>query len=103
MKTSTMQAGNLRPIISRIVIARVCSSVMGGIAMTPAFARDNDQRAGHRDNGKHKVERHADRDWRGYQEPYYYAQAVYAPPPDYYAPQQSPGVSVFLPLNIRIR
>ena len=32
---------------------------------------------------------------------YNYAQPVYVPPPIYYAPRQSPGVSLFFPLNIR--
>jgi hypothetical protein len=107
MKTSTNQARNLRPTISKIVAALACASVMGGIAMTPAHARDNDDRKGHQDKGWHKGERQGDRDRREYrpvyQRPYFYAQPVYAPPPVYYAPQPSPGISLFLPLNIHIR
>jgi hypothetical protein len=26
---------------------------------------------------------------------------VFVPPPVYYAPQQSPGINLFLPLNLR--
>ncbi|ESS73044.1 hypothetical protein MGMO_37c00050 [Methyloglobulus morosus KoM1] len=38
----------------------------------------------------------------GNRQPYYnYAQPVYVPPPVYYGPMQSPGVSLFFPLNIR--
>jgi hypothetical protein len=108
MKTSTMQARNLRPTISKMIMALVCASVMGGMAMRPALAKDNDKRAEHQDKGRHKGESHADRDRRGYQRPYYpqrgyYSQPVYAPPPVYYAPEQSPGISIFLPLDIRIR
>jgi hypothetical protein len=36
-----------------------------------------------------------------YQHPYNYSQPVYAPPPVYYEPQQSPGISLFFPLDIR--
>ena len=110
MKTSTKQARNFRPTISKIVMAFAVASVMGGMALTPALA-DNDRRDNHRqvhrDNGRHNGEWRGDRHYRRvYQDPYYYsqpyyAQPVYAPPPVYYAPQPSAGVSIFLPLNIR--
>ena len=102
MKTSTKQARNFRPTISKIVMALAVASVMGGMAMTPALARDNDNRQGHRDNGRHngRGDRHEYRPV--YQQPYY-SQPVYAPPPVYYAPQQSPGISFFIPLDIHRR
>lgn len=110
MKTSTKQARNFSPTISKIVMALAVASVMGGMAMTPALAKDKHDRQGHRDNGRHNGEWRGDRDdRRGYQQPYYYehpsyySQPVYAPPPVYYAPQQSPGISFFLPLNIHRR
>jgi hypothetical protein len=106
MNTSTNQARNLRPTISKIVMALTLASVLGGMAITPAFG-DNDDRQGHQDKGWHKGERQSDRDRREYRPvyeyPYYYAQPVYAPPPVYYAPEPSPGISIFLPLDIRIR
>jgi hypothetical protein len=98
MKTSTNQALNFRPTISKIVMALAVVSVLGGMAITPALA-DNDGRQVRRDNGRH----HGDRDRRVYRHPYNYAQPVYAPPPVYYAPQQSPGISFFFPLDIRRR
>jgi hypothetical protein len=36
-----------------------------------------------------------------YQDPYRYSQPVYAPPPVYYEPRPSPGISLFFPLDIR--
>ena len=100
-------------------MALAVASVMGSMAITPAFA-DNDHRANnhrqvHRDNGRHGDERRGDRDYReyrydrrGYQQSYYYSQPsyyysqpVYAPPPVYYEPQPSPGISFFFPLDIR--
>ena len=107
MNTSITQAGKLRPTISKIVAALAVASVVGAMSMTPAHGRDNDERQGYRDNGWHKGERHGDRDRRErrpvYQRPYYYSQPVYAPPPVYYAPPPSPGISLFLTLNIHIR
>ena len=100
MKTSTNQVRNFRPPISKIVMALAVASVMGAMAVTPALARDNDDRRGHRDNGRHRGERHEYRPV--YRQPYY-SEPVYAPPPVYYAPQQSPGISIFLPLDIHRR
>ena len=101
MKTSTKQARNFRPTISKIVMALGVASVMGGMAITPALA-DNDHRQVRRDNGRHNGEWRGDRnDRRGYQQSYYYSQPVYAPPPVYYDPQPSPGISLFFPLDLR--
>jgi hypothetical protein len=113
MKTSTNQARNSRPTISKTVMALAVASVMGGMAMTPALAEDNDNRQGHQDQGLHKGQSNGDRDRRDEyrREPqpvyqpvyqpsyYYYSQPVYAPPPVYYEPQASPGISLFFPLN----
>jgi len=109
MKTSTKQPRNFRPTISKVVMAFAVASVMGGMAITPALAdndhRGNNHRQVHRDNGRHNGEWRGDRH-RGFVQPYiysqpYYAEPVYVPPPVYYAPQPSPGISLFLPLNIR--
>jgi hypothetical protein len=110
MKTSTMHARNLGPTISRITVALVFASVIGGLAMSPALARDNDRRDDHWDKGRHKDESHFDRGRRGHPQPRYQARPVYVPPPVYYAPPpvyypppQSPGITFFFPLDIRIR
>ena len=109
MKTSTKQASNFRPTISKVVMALAVASVMSGMAITPALAKDNDNRQGHRDNGLHKGQSKGDRDrpeYRPvyqpvYEHPYYYSQPVYVPPPVYYTPQPSPGISLFFPLDLR--
>jgi hypothetical protein len=104
MKTSTTQASHFRPTISKIVMALAVASVMGGMAITPALG---DNRQGHQDKGWHKGELKGDRDRREYrpqyQHAYRYSQPVYAPPPVYYAPQPSPGISFFFPLDIHRR
>jgi hypothetical protein len=81
---------------------------MGAMSMTPAFAKDNDDdRRGHADKGWHKGQWRDDRrEWRPvyqpvYREPYYYSRPVYVPPPVYYPPPQSPGISLFFPLDLR--
>ena len=96
MKTSTMQSRNLGPTIGRIVVAlAVAASVMGGLTMmTPALSAND-----HHDKGWHKGQDR--RDYRPeYRQPYY-SEPVYVPPPAYYYPQQSPGISFFFPLDFR--
>jgi hypothetical protein len=110
MKTSTKQARNFGPIISRITTALAVVSAVGGLSIAPAFG-DNEGREGDRDNSARNSERHGDRNWRergpayrpGYPHPYYYSAPVYAPPTVYYPPQPSPGISLFFPLDVRIR
>lgn len=91
-------------------MALTLASVMGGMATTPALAKDHGDRQWHRDNGRHNGEWRGDRgDRREYQQPYYYehpyyySQPVYVPPPVYYYPPQSPGISFFFPLDIHRR
>lgn len=97
---------------TKILATLVFLSAFGGPAMTPAFAKDGDGHRGHEDKGWHKGESRKNyyyedrREWRPayqpvYREPYYYSRPVYVPPPVYYPPQQSPGVSLFFPLDLR--
>jgi hypothetical protein len=94
----------------KLVMALALVSVMGGLTVTKALSKDDDDRRGHADKGWHKGESRGDRDGRGdwrpvyqpvYREPYYYSQPVYVPPPVYYPPHQSPGISLFFPLDLR--
>ena len=107
MKTSTKQSSNFRPIIGKIVMAFALVSVMGSLSMTPAFSKDNESRAkdaqdrGRNDN-RNRNDRRDQRAYRpAYQGSYRYSQPVYAPSPVYYPPQQSPGISLFFPLDLR--
>jgi len=117
MDISTKQASKFRPTIGKIVMALAFASAMGGLAMTSAQGRDNEDR---HDNHQGN-ERHGENNWHGdherndnrgeyrpeyrpeYRHPYVYEHPVYAPAPVYYPPQPSPGVSLFFPLDIRIR
>jgi hypothetical protein len=105
MKTSTNQAPNFRPTISKIVMALTVASVMGGMAMTPALGQNKESRARaaqdrNQNDNRNRNDRRDQPAYRpAYQHPY--SHPVYAPPPVYDAPQQSPGISLFFPLDIR--
>lgn len=90
------------------LITLIFASVISVLSISPALA-DHDDDHGRRGNWGDDDGR---QEWRGdhdgygrfrpgYLQPYNYAQPVYVPPPVYYPPQQSPGISLFFPLNLR--
>ena len=101
---------------SRVVLGMLVAAMIGGMT-APAFAdRDEDHHdhdRGHQ-NDRHDVryqrddhydrhdERRGDRRWDESGHAYYYQQPVYVPPTVYVAPQQSPGVNLFVPLNFHL-
>jgi hypothetical protein len=86
MKFSNRQG---RYFKSSFVTSLALAAVLSSVFVTPAFAdRDHGRDRGHRD-------------WHDHRGAYVYAQPVYAPPTVYVAPQPSPGISLFLPINIR--
>lgn len=114
MKISTKQARNFRPSIGKLATAFALASAMGGMSIAPAFGYDRDDyRGDHRDHREWRDHRGHDwdhdrgyhRGWRERGGPAYYEspRPVYAPVPVYVAPPRSPGVSIFLPLDIRVR
>jgi ABC-type Zn2+ transport system substrate-binding protein/surface adhesin len=110
MKTTTMRSKLLAPLRGKALAAVIASSALcgfAGISMMPAHAEGNDKRDEHYDkhHDKDRLEnrRHDDHGRRGHEEPRFYPQPVYAPPAVYYPPPESPGISIFLPLDVRIR
>ena len=116
MKFSTMQFRQISPTTSKILLAVAIASFLGSTSVTSAFARDDDR---HQDNGWHQGEQRNERnDWnkrneneyrdrhnpyleyRDRHDPYHYSAPVYVPPV-YYAPQPSPGLNFFFPLDFR--
>ncbi len=82
------------------------ASMIGSLSISPAFAahdgqgqRDRQDNHGQRGDRGHR-DRHGDRRDYEYRR-YGYAQPVYAPPPVYYEPQPSSGISLFFPLDFR--
>jgi hypothetical protein len=109
MKSSIRQPGGVRLAGRKAVTALAFASLISGLSITSALAEQNNQhdnrsqRASHNDHYQNESRNHR----RVYREPppvrrpYYYAQPVYVPPPVYYEPQQSPGISLFFPLDFR--
>ncbi len=96
------------PIVGKILLALIFTSVIGGLSVGPAFG-DNDHRGGPKQQGRHdNRDRRDNRSWhdnrgREVYRPYRYGPApIYAPPPVIYAPEPSPGISIFFPpIHIR--
>jgi hypothetical protein len=126
MKSLIQQVRSFSATGNKVAITLIFASAISIFSIPLAFADHND--SGHGRGNRHEgfgrgqgnrydgyVQRqwHGDRDdyqpgygygYRpGYQQPYIYAQPVFVPPPIYYPPQQSPGISLFFPLNIRHR
>ena len=106
MNTSIRQASRIRSTGLKVVAALGFVLAMGGLSISPAIA-DKDGGHGmnnrHDDHGRRGERGMRDRRgyWPAYRQPYGYAQPVYIPPPVYYEPQQSPGISLFFPLDLR--
>lgn len=118
MNISIYPTGCLRSRGRNILTAIVVGSLISGLSISPAFAdrgdehrhseRDghgdrgrHDDRGWHGDRGRHDGRWHDERGWHYYDGPYGYAQPIYAPPPVYVQPYQSPGINLILPIHIR--
>jgi hypothetical protein len=79
-------------------MALVFASMIGGIPIAPAFAKDNHGGKGYYGHGHDRGRRM----YRYQPSPRYYPAPVYAPPPVFYAPApyQSPGISLVFPIRI---
>lgn len=103
MKSSIRQARYFSSTGRKFVMALAFASLISGLSISPALAEKHDGHGRHGDHGQ--------REWRGdregygyrpeYRRPYHYAQPVYVPPPVYYESRQSPGISLFFPLDLR--
>jgi len=99
MRTSNTRTRKFSSTVGKIVMALVFASMIGGISIAPAFARDNGRGHSQQGHGGHGGDRGHYRG--GYR--YGYAEPVYAPPPVVYdpTPYQSPGISLVFPIQIR--
>lgn len=105
MNALLQQTRHSRSTRGKVLIALTFASVISALSISPALAEKN--------NGHGRGNRHDNRqsEWRGdrqdyryqteYRHPYLYAQPVYVPPPVYYESRQSPGISLFFPLDFR--
>jgi hypothetical protein len=97
MNTPITRTGNSGRKSTGLAMALILASALGAVAATPALARDD-----HGHHGGHDRGHGHDHDHGGFGVGIY-ADPVYVPPPVYYDPQPSPGISIALPLNIHIR
>jgi len=108
--THPIRQSSSHPLATR-GISRLISTacLVGALASSFAFAEDHDRNGAHQERSAHgQAARHGNhgererhdmrRDDRG---TYSYAQPVYVPPPVYYEPPRSPGISLFFPLELR--
>jgi hypothetical protein len=110
-KSSIRQARYFRSTGLKVVMALALASAISSLSISPALADNNDNNDGHGRGNRHGHQ--GQREWRGdregydgyyrreYQGPYIYAQPVYVPPPVYYEPRPSVGISLFFPLDLR--
>jgi hypothetical protein len=110
MKSSIRQARYFKSTGAKIAVALALASLISSMSISPVYAAKDDghkraaQRGAHGQRDHHEVrERNEYRpQYRPqYRRPYNYAQPVYVPPPVYYEPRQSPGISLFFPLDLR--
>lgn len=111
MKSSIRQARHFSSTGAKVAMALAFASLISGMFISPAYAAKDDghsraaQQRGARSQRGHHVNRERN-EYRPqyrpqYRRPYYYAEPVYVPPPVYYEPRQSPGISLFFPLDLR--
>jgi hypothetical protein len=110
MKSSILQTGNFKLNCSKVMMTIAIASVTSSLFITPVFAErgdghDRGDRRGnhgqHGPRGGHVGPGYRPGYWQEYRQPYVYAQPVYVPPPVYYEPRQSPGITLFFPLDLR--
>jgi hypothetical protein len=102
MSTAHTQATPGRSTVGTLVLALTFATVIGGVALRPAFSQEFERRPWHQERRAYERERQGEhrRHWREWQEerrgrtysPYGY----YAPPPVVYPPPvPSPGLNFF--------
>lgn len=100
MKRST--AGNIKPIMGKLMIGFVLAVLSGSLDAAPAFARDDRGHGERHDNRRydtrgHEREYYRDRHGRRVYRTTVYRERVYVPPPVIYAPPPPPGIGIFFP------
>jgi hypothetical protein len=74
------------------------------LSLAPAMGDEHGRNEAPRGNSaQHRGGEHRHRDRHGYVQGNYYPQPVYVPPVVQYVPPQSPGISLFVPLDIHLR
>ncbi len=108
--TERRTAGN-GSIKSRIAMASAIALAVSGVFVAPAQGANNNRHeeqhttngGNHHEQGHQTAHRdqHYQHDARRYGDGYGRQDYVYSPPPVVYAPDESPGISLFLPIQLR--
>ena len=111
MKSLMQQSISVKPIASKYLAVCAILAALSVWSMPAAFADHDHGQGGGREGGRGHEGGHGDHDrgHGGYRGGYgygggygyNYAQPVYVPPPVYVVPQQSPGINLIVPLNLR--
>jgi hypothetical protein len=89
-------------IVGKILMALIFASVIGGLSAGPALAKNDHGGKGPKHRGWHDNRRWQDNRREVYRPYRYQPEPIYAPPPVFYAPEPSPGISIFFPpIHIR--
>jgi hypothetical protein len=97
MNTSTTRTRHFGPGVGKIAMA-ISLALAIGPGMAPAFADEHDN-GGHDARDRSHNAAPARHDYRPQSHHAVHYAHVYAPPRVYYAPQPSPGISLFIPLG----
>lgn len=96
----------------RIVMASAITLVVSVVFVAPALGANNNQHeeqqhttngGNHNEQGHQAAHRdpHYQHDARRHGDDYSRQDYVYSPPPVVYAPEESPGISLFIPIQLR--
>ncbi|WP_153041027.1 hypothetical protein [Paraburkholderia monticola] len=112
MKSTERRTAYRDSMKSRIVMASAIALVVSGLFVSPALGANNDQHeqqqhttngGNHREQGHQDAHRdqHYQHDARRHGDDYSRQDYVDSPPPVVYAPDESPGISLFIPIQLR--
>lgn len=109
MKSSMHQTSYISSTGRKVLVALAFATLTGSLTISSAFADRNDnQDRGDRHGGYSQSESRDHREGHGYRNEHRrhdryaqrsYERPVYVPPPVYYEPRQSSGISFFFPFD----
>jgi hypothetical protein len=104
MNTSTLQDRRKTAVLDKRRVALALAAAVSVLALGSAYGADGGRRDEHQTRqAPHRADAHRDRDRHGYTNGNYYPQPLYVAPVVGVVPVQSPGINLFVPLDIHLR